>query len=88
MRSGRGETLSGRQSQQSVTAGVQGVKATQEGVEDNCGEATEKVMEQGRYEKEPHGEEGQRGEEDIDKGGSRRSKRSRSSIKKLDKWRR
>lgn len=40
-----------RQNQQSVTAQVQEVKATQEGVEDNCGEVTEKVMEQGRKEK-------------------------------------
>lgn len=38
-----------------MTAGVHEVKAAQEGVEDNCGEVTEKVMEQGRYEKEPHG---------------------------------
>lgn len=44
----------GRQSQQGVTAGVQEVEATQERVEDNCGEVTEKVMEQERYEMEPH----------------------------------
>lgn len=37
-----------RQNQLSVTAGVQEVKATQEGMEDNCGGVTEKVMEQGR----------------------------------------
>lgn len=57
-----------RQSQQSVTAGVHEVKASWEGLEDNCGEVPEKVMEQGRCEKEAHGEEGQRGEEDTHKG--------------------
>lgn len=77
----------GRQSQQGVTAGVQEVEATQERVEDNCGEVTEKVMEQERYEMEPHGGEGQRGTEDTDEGGSRRSKRSSSSIEELDKLR-
>lgn len=65
-----------------MTARVQEVKATQEGVEYNCGEVTEKVMEQGRYEKEPHGGEGQRGDEDTDEGGSRRSKRSSGRNKK------
>lgn len=49
----------GRQSQQGVTAGVQEVEATQEGVEDNCREVTVKVMEQERYEKEPQGGVGQ-----------------------------
>lgn len=70
-----------------MTAGVQEVEATQERVEDNCGEVTEKVMEQERYEMEPHGGEGQRGTEDTDEGGSRRSKRSSSSIEELEKLR-
>lgn len=76
----------GRRNQQSVTAGVQEVKATQEGVEDNCGEVTEKVMEPGRYEKEPHGGEGQRRGEDTDEGSGRRSKMSRRSIKTPHEW--
>lgn len=67
-----------------MTAGVQEVEATQEGVEDNCGDVTEKVMEQERCEMEPQGGEGQRGTEDTDKGGSWNSKRSSSSIEVLD----
>lgn len=51
-----------------MTAGVHEVKATREGLEDNCGEVTEELMEQGRYEKEPHREEGRRGKEDTDGG--------------------
>lgn len=73
-----------RQSHQGVTARVQEVEATQEGVEDNCGDVTEKVMEQEKCEMEPHGGEDQRGTEDTDEEGSWKSKRSSSSIEELD----
>lgn len=69
-----------------MTAGVHEVKATREGLGDNCGGVTEKVMEQGRYEKEPR----RRGRSERRRGhlqrGKRWSERSSSSTEELDKW--